>query len=228
MLSSKYKILIAVLAIILGISLLGYDYFLSKKNKVYEKMSFELSSIPEEINDNSLTNDNELSDSNEVIDQIENGNVIQTETKPKEDTKPSVSYNYIGYLEIPKIDLKKGFLDIKSKYNDVEKNVAVMKESVFPDVDKSLMVMAAHNGTCWNCYFRNLDKLKNGDEIFIYYQNIKYKYKLIKSYDVNKTGSVPIYRNSSNTTLALVTCKWNYLKEKQTVYIAELISKQNV
>ena len=63
--SNKQVILIAVLCIILGISLLGHDYFLAKKDKVYEKMSFELSSMPEEINDNTLNSDEELSDDDE-------------------------------------------------------------------------------------------------------------------------------------------------------------------
>ncbi len=225
--SNKQIILIAVLCIILGIALLGHDYFLSKKNKVYEKMSFELSSIPDEIDDNTLDNDEELSDDDEIIDNILTDEPINN-NENKEPNKPiTITYDYIGYLEIPKIKLKKGFVDINSKDNNVNKNVAIMKDSIYPDVDGSLMVMAAHNGTCWNCYFKNLEKLSNNDIIYIYYNNVRYTYKLVNIYEVKKTGKVSIYRNSRKTTLALVTCKWG-TKDTQVVYIAELDNKQNL
>lgn len=220
--SNKTIILVAVLCIILGFAILGHDYLLEKKNKVYDKMSFELSNIPEEVDNNTLTSDEELSDPEEVINEI-----IEPEREEPEKPTQTITYDYIGYLEIPKIKLKKGFVDIKSRDNDVDRNVAIMKDSRYPSVDGSLMVMAAHNGTCWNCYFKNLEKLSNNDLIIIYYDNIKYTYKLVNVYEVSKTGSVSIYRNSRKTTLALVTCKLG-TKNKQVVYIAELDSKQNI
>lgn len=225
--SNKQVILIAVLCIILGIALLGHDYFLAKKDKVYEKMSFELSSMPEEIDDNTLDNDGELSDTDEVINNILENESPSDSTQTSKPPSTTITYNYIGYLEIPKIKLKKGFVDINSKDNDVNKNVAIMKDSVYPDVDGSLMVMASHNGTCWNCYFKNLEKLSNNDIIYIYYNNVRYKYKLVNIYEAKKTGQVSIYRNSRKTTLALVTCKWG-TKDTQVVYIAELDNKQNL
>jgi len=226
--SNKTIILLGVLCIISGIAILGSNYFLSKRNKVYDRMSFELSSIPDSVLDNTLEEDSSLSDSDEVINNIVNNTVVnnnggQSSSKPT----TTVTYNYIGYLEIPKINLKKGFVDIKSKDNTVNKNVAIMKDSVYPNVDGSLMVMASHNGTCWNCYFKNLKKLSNNDTLYIYYDEFKYTYKLVNIYEVKKTGKVSIYRNSRKTTLALVTCKLG-TKDTQVVYIAELQSKQRI
>jgi len=225
--SNKKIILIGILCIISGIAVLGSNYFLSKRDKVYSRMSFELSSIPDSILNDTLENDEELSDNEEVIDDILSNVTSNNGTESEKKPTTTVKYNYIGYLEIPKINLKKGFVDIKSKDNNVNKNVAIMKDSVYPNVDGSLMVMASHNGTCWNCYFKNLRKLSNNDIIYIYYDDVRYTYKLVNIYEVKKTGKVSIYRNSRKTTLALVTCKWG-VKDTQVVYIAELQNKQNL
>jgi len=227
--SNKLVILIGILCIISGVAVLESNYLLSKRDKVYERMSFELSSIPDSILNDTLENDEDLSDSEGVINEIINNEVVNNnDGEIKEPNKPTtITYNYIGYLEIPKINLKKGFVDIKSKDNNVNKNVAIMKDSVYPDVDGSLMVMASHNGTCWNCYFKNLKKLSNNDIIYLYYDDVRYTYKLVNIYEVKKTGKVSIYRNSRKTTLALVTCKWG-TKDTQVVYIAELQNKQNL
>lgn len=227
--SNKLVILIGILCIISGVAVLESNYLLSKRDKVYERMSFELSSIPDSILNDTLENDEDLSDSEGVINEIINNEVVNNnDGEIKEPNKPTtITYNYIGYLEIPKINLKKGFVDIKSKDNNVNKNVAIMKDSVYPDVDGSLMVMASHNGTCWNCYFKNLKKLSNNDIIYIYYDDVRYTYKLVNIYEVKKTGKVSIYRNSRKTTLALVTCKLG-TKDTQVVYIAELQSKQRI
>ena len=214
--SNKLVILIGVLCIISGVALLGSNYFLSKRDKVYERMNFELSSIPDSILNDTLESDKDLSDSECIINEIINNEVVNNnDGEIKEPNKPTtITYNYIGYLEIPKINLKKGFVDIKSKDNNVNKN-------------GSLMVMASHNGTCFNCYFKNLKKLSNNDIIYIYYDDVRYTYKLVNIYEVKKTGKVSIYRNSRKTTLALVTCKWG-TKDTQVVYIAELQNKQNL
>lgn len=226
--SNKSIILLGILCIISGVALLGSNYFLLKRDKIYNRMSFELSSIPSSVLDNTLTDDTNLSDSDEVINEIINDEIInnnQGETNKKPTT--TVTYNYIGYLEIPKINLKKGFVDKNSKDNHVDKNISIMKDSVYPNKDGSLMVMASHNGTCSVCYFKNLKKLARNDVIYIYYNEVKYTYKLVNIYEVPKTGKVSIYRNSRKTTLALVTCKWG-TKDTQVVYIAELQNKQNM
>ena len=73
--------------------------------------------------------------------------------------------------------------------------------------------------------FTNLNKLGNGDLAYIKYNNVTYTYKIVNIYDVLKTGTVSIYRDKNKSTLTLITCN---LKDntKQTIYIAELISKK--
>lgn len=221
--SNKIIIILSILIIFVGVSLIGWNYFLSKKDKVYEEMSYQFSQISVIINPAKEMDDSILSDSEEILDSIDD----PIEEEPLIPQQPVINYNYIGYLDIPKINLKKGFVSINSSDNNVNKNVAIMEDSSYPDVENGLFILAAHNGTCWNCYFKNLNKLKIGDSIYINYNGIRYEYKLVNTYDVKKTGTVSIYRNPNKTTLALVTCTWGS-KTKQTVFISELISKTKI
>ena len=56
---------------ILGVFVIGYDYLMSKKDKVYEKMSYELSNIPDLIETEEIVPDSELSDNDNLIEEIE-------------------------------------------------------------------------------------------------------------------------------------------------------------
>ena len=51
---------------------------------------------------------------------------------------------------------------------------------------------------------------------------MKYVYKIVNIYEVEKDGTVAIYRNYDKTTLTLITCTKNN-DASQTVYIAELV-----
>ena len=135
------------------------------------------------------------------------------------------SYNdeYIGYLNIPKINLTKGFLDKRSTENDVEKNILVVDGSTYPDVDKGNFILAGHSGTGWKAFFNDLHELNVGDTAYVTYKNKKYTYKITNIYKQSKTGKIAIYRNYDKTTLTLVTCTNNDSKT-QTIYISELQS----
>ena len=53
-------------------------------------------------------------------------------------------------------------------------------------------------------------------------KNIKYSYKIVDIYEVEKDGTVAIYRDYSKSVLTLITCTRNS-DTKQTVYILEEI-----
>ena len=93
--------------------------------------------------------------------------------KPVEETKlpEEVTNEYIGYLIIPKINLTKGFLDVRSTENDVEKNILVVKGSNYPDTDRGNLILAGHSGTGWKAFFNELYQLQVGDTAFVTYNN---------------------------------------------------------
>lgn len=154
------------------------------------------------------------------IDEEEN------KEQPKQEEKKTYNYNYIGVLEIPKINIKRGFLNIKDKGNNVNKNLQVIKGSDMPNVKNGNLIIAAHSGNSYISYFKNLHKLSNDDVAYVYFNNIKYTYKVAGKYDAEKNGKVTIHRDNKKNTLTLITCSQTD-KTKQIVYILELESEEN-
>lgn len=152
---------------------------------------------------------------------VENTDAEKTKEETKQET-PKIEYLMV--LEIPKINLKKGLNNINSKYNNVSYNIQILKESSMPDVEIGNLILAGHNGSSSASFFRNLEKLKKDNDVFIYYNGFKYRYKIDKFYDVNKTGKVSIKRESK-TSITLITCKKG-ANDKQVVYIGYLVDKQ--
>ena len=146
--------------------------------------------------------------------------------QPKQEEKKTPNYNYIGVLEIPKINIKRGFLNIKDKGNNVNKNLQVIKGSDMPNVKNGNLIIAAHSGNSYISYFKNLHKLSNDDVAYVYFNNIKYTYKVAGKYDAEKNGKVTIHRDNKKNTLTLITCSQTD-KTKQIVYILELESEEN-
>ena len=146
--------------------------------------------------------------------------------QPKQEEKKTSNYNYIGVLEIPKINIKRGFLNIKDKGNNVNKNLQVIKGSDMPNVKNGNLIIAAHSGNSYISYFKNLHKLSNDDVAYVYFNNIKYTYKVAGKYDAEKSGKVTIHRDNKKNTLTLITCSQTD-KTKQIVYILELESEEN-
>lgn len=133
-------------------------------------------------------------------------------------------YDYIAVLEIPKINVKKG-LSNEKYYNNVNRNVEILKQSNMPNISKGNFILASHSGSGRVSYFRNLDKLIIGDVSYIYYGGIKYTYKVTNIYDIEKNGTATIKRDLSKTTLTLITCRHN--TNKQIVVISELVNQEN-
>lgn len=131
--------------------------------------------------------------------------------------------DYSGVLEIPKINLKRGFYNLDSKQNNVNKNIQMIETSLFPDVKFSNLILASHSGNSRISFFKKLYKLDIQDIAYVYYNTQKYTYELVDKYDVVKDGTVEIKRNKSQTNLTLITCdKKN--KTLQNVYIFKLVS----
>lgn len=149
-----------------------------------------------------------------------------TQEQPKQEEKKTSNYKYIGVLEIPKINIKRGFLNIKDKGNNVNKNLQVIKGSDMPNVKNGNLIIAAHSGNSYISYFKNLHKLSNDDVAYVYFNNIKYTYKVAGKYDAEKNGKVTIHRDNKKNTLTLITCSQTD-KTKQIVYILELESEEN-
>lgn len=131
---------------------------------------------------------------------------------------------YDGIIEIPQINLQKGFFQKNDKRNNINENITIHNMSTYPNEDNSNLILMAHSGNGEKAYFNDLTKLNTDSLIKIYYQNIKYTYKIDKYYEVTKTGDVSIKRNINKKTITLITCSQQD-KTKQLVYIGYLIDE---
>ena len=210
----KYQIAAGVILIIGGTLALLSNYIKEKRDVVFSEMNLVLSSMS---NEQQLSNSNDTLNSEEVTEEIAEEN-IEVEEK-----KNSYTYEeYLGIIEISKINLYKGFYSKTSSLNNVKFNLYVLPESSYPDTDKGNLIIAGHSGNYNNSYFANLYELEIDDNVTIYYNNLKYTYKIVNIYYEKKTGSVRIFRDKDKTTLTLITCTKDD-SDHQTVYIAELI-----
>lgn len=200
--SSSTIAVIGSVIILIGGFFLSYNYVQSKRVMAYDYMANVFYQAEE-------------------VEILEHDGELQEEQKEEE--LGEVTNEYIGYLTIPKINLKKGFLDMRSKLNNIEQNITVIEGSSYPDKEKGNLIIAAHSGSGWKAFFNDLYKLSTGDKAEISYKGKKYTYKIVNIYKQQKTGTIAIYRNYDKTTLTLITCT-NFDKATQTVYVAELQS----
>ena len=149
--------------------------------------------------------------------------VDSSSTTVKEE-KDTLSYNYIAVLEIPKINLKRGLFPINDKNNNVDKNVEILQNSDMPNVTNGTLALAGHSGNSRIAYFHKLYKLKENDQVYIYYQNIKYIYQVSKIERQDKDGTISFTKTKDTTELILTTCDQQN-KGKQIVVVAKLVDK---
>jgi LPXTG-site transpeptidase (sortase) family protein len=148
--------------------------------------------------------------------------VLEYVTSNEEPSNNIEKYEMI--LEIPKINLKKGLYSIDSKYNNVNYNIEIIKESNMPNISNGNLILAGHNGNSTVSYFDNLNTLSKDDNVFIFYKGIKYIYKITNNYEIKKDGTYKVLRNNDKTTITLISCKKN-TTDKQIVYIGEQINQ---
>ncbi len=217
----KTKVTIGVLIFFIGLCILSSNYLKQKKFQVFDEMNelyyeaiVEMEIMTEELADT----DDYIIEENIIEEPVVEENI----PAPVVVTPIDYTKYYVGYLSIPKIDLKKGFTDIDNKYNTVNRNIEVIKPSKYPDVDKGNFIIAGHSGTSSVSFFKDLYKLVLEDEIYITYNNTEYKYIIKNIYTDIKDGDVVVRRDSNKKTLTLITCTKGD-KNTQTIYIAESV-----
>ena len=137
----KYQVAAGVILIISGIPLLLSNYIKEKRDVVFSEMNLALS----EINNQTIYND-EVVEDEELSDE-------ELEEEPKEEQKKEYTYEeYAGILDIPKINLYKGFYSKTSNLNNVKFNLYVLKESDYPDITNGNLIIAGHSGNYNNSY----------------------------------------------------------------------------
>lgn len=130
----------------------------------------------------------------------------------------------LARLEIKKLGINRYIYNLDSSYNTVEKNISILKESVLPDQDNSIVFLAAHSGNSKISYFNNLDHLTLNDTIYFFYNNYKYSYQITHIYEDDKNGYIGIYKNDKKQ-LILTTCSTKN-KKKQLIVESVLVKRE--
>lgn len=202
----KLQIATGVILLVSGTSVLLSDYVKDKRDVVFSEMNLAISEF-----------------NKDTLEQIDNNDTEEEKVIEKKEEKKEQYYEeYIGVLEISKINFYKGFYNKNSGLNNVDYNLYVLPESSYPDVVNGNLMIAGHSGNYNNSYFANLYKLNVGDTAKVTYKGKKYTYKITDIYYEKKTGTVRILRDKNKTTLTLITCTKDD-EAHQTIYIAELI-----
>ena len=208
-------LLIGSLLVFFGVIILSYGKLRVLKESIYENVRLSMF-----VNDNKNKIKKKTEGTKKDEKVVVNTEELSQEKQPVKPAQPT--YNYIGYLEIPKIGLKRGFVDISSKYNDIKYNITISEVSNMPDVDGGNFVIYAHSGDAYISFFAYLYKLQVNDYAYIYYGNQKYTYQLVKIQNVPKTGTVILERpNTSVKELTLITCTKDN-DNLQTIYYFDI------
>ncbi len=140
---------------------------------------------------------------NNIIKEIIPKIILNTKEENKEESNKE---SPIGKIHISKINVDKPLYKVESNLNNVEKNVTILKDS------SSLFVLAAHSGTGYNAYFKDLNKLNINDTINLTYKNNNYTYQVINIFEQEKTGYININEQEYDQ-LFLTTCSYNENKQ---------------
>jgi len=165
----KYQVAAGVILIVGGTLALLSNYIKEKRDVVFSEMNLVLSSM--------MIEQVEVENNSEEIVEENNEEVINQEEQKQENVDYTYE-EYLGIIDIPKINLYKGFYNKNSNLNNVKFNLYVLPESNYPDIDKGNLIIAGHSGNYNNSYFANLYKLVIGDTITIQYNSLKYIYKI--------------------------------------------------
>lgn len=201
-LSSNIVSLIGAIVIVFGLFLIFYNFINKKRLVAYDY-------INEKFNT-----------------KVEVENIVSSDEKEEDEEEENTDNDlehYIGYLEIPKLGFNRGFYNIASPENTVEKNIQVIEGSKMPNKKNGNLIIAGHSGTGWKAFFNDLYKLNIGDQAIVTYKGHKYTYQIEDISKQAKTGTLTIKRNRNKTTLTLITCT-NNDSTTQTIYVASLVN----
>ena len=123
--------------------------------------------------------------------------------------------NYYGYLIIPSINMTYGFYDTLNEFNDVNKNVTLLKSNI-----KNTYILAAHSGSSYLAYFNDLKFLKINDKVYLKFGNTTLEYNVVNIKSEKKNGKIKI-KNKENQ-LILTTCD-QVRKGNQLIIESDLI-----
>ena len=174
--------------------------------------------------------DLEVKNDNEVEIYIENTKIQEEVEVPTEEPKEEINnknsaINYTAVLEIPSINLKRGVVDNTKGFKSINYAISVDNSSNYPN-NNGNFILYSHSGNSNIAFFNKLYKLEINDDIYVYYNGVKYHYRIFNKYDIEKTGKAKIINLKDNKYITLITCNQNK-KRYQIVIEGKLVDESN-
>lgn len=114
----------------------------------------------------------------EVLEYVERVNDSDSGSDSEGEEKDRNSF----YLVISKIDLFKRLREVGELENDISLGI----QTIVNDLTEGNLILAAHSGNNYNAYFKDIDELRNGDKVIVYYKNYRYEYEIYKRGEFGK------------------------------------------
>lgn len=159
------------------------------------------------------------------IETTEDSEDIQEEQREEIKTQTNYNIPYTAILEIPKISLKRGVVDSTKNFKSINYAISVDNSSQYPN-EKGNFILYAHSGNSSIAYFKNLYNVQMNDDVFVYYNGVKYHYIIYEKYNIKKTGKASIIKSKEEKYITLITCDQNK-KNEQIVILGKLINEKN-
>jgi len=175
------------------------------------------------LEENNINDVNNYIEDTKIQDEVENKEGIEPEVKEEE--KANYQINYTAVLEIPSINLKRGVVDSTKNFNSINYAISVDNSSQYPN-ELGNFILYSHSGNSNIAFFNKLNKLEINDDIYVYYNGVKYHYSIRNKYDIEKTGKAKVISRKDDKYITLITCNQNK-KGFQIVIEGKLIDEIN-
>jgi len=144
----------------------------------------------------------------------EKGNFsIELPGEIKTEEPPSKEIVFENKIEIPKIEVLAPIVFAKNEKeisSQLKKGVVLFPGSAFPG-EKGATIILGHSAPphwpkiMYDWVFTKLQNLQEGDEIFVYFNGKRYKYKVKEKIILKKGQEIP-WKNDSQNFLVLISC----------------------
>lgn len=226
---------IALIIFAIGLASVAYppaygEYTKHRDEKLIKEYETEILSLKEE-NSNQL--DLLLEDiyryNNELFDngQSELSSIEAYEKSLFELSKYSITSGFFGYIKINRINIELPIYLGATKKNMALGAAHMTYTSIPVDQDNTNAVIVAHRGYRGAKYFRNIDKIKIGDEITVTNPWGILRYEVIETRIIKKTEINEVLICPGQKLLTLSSCHPMYKNTHRYLVIARLLSNDN-
>ncbi|MPQ44171.1 class D sortase [Clostridium tarantellae] len=201
----KIRNIIGTVLIIVGIALIGTTAWMKYKTYTEQKaildtfknMQFEVDESADNTGEN-LNKDDEKSD-----DKNNKKSDKKVENSKKPVSEAELKQKAIGILNIPKINLEIGIIE-GVDYEDIKFVVGHFPGSPYPG-EKGNFAIAGHRVSYFGQAFKDINKLKDGDEIKVSYKGKEYVYEVTDIFEITPQDTY-VLDKTDDATITIITC----------------------